>query len=141
MEDPRRQAKQRSPPAMTCSCPASCMPPASGGRSVRVLVGAIGLFGDPCEVVRVAVDDRSRGYTGDLVGMLAAGACNDLGHSFTAGVQRYPALGPLVYLTLPSVDRPYRGEVVRAGGQAVLDQLPGECVEPVRVRCGDHDLA
>jgi hypothetical protein len=58
--------------------------------------------------------------------MLAPGAGNDLGYPLTSGVQRYPALGPLVHLTLPSVDRPYRGEVVRAGGQALFDQCAGE---------------
>jgi hypothetical protein len=36
--------------------------------------------------------------------MLNLGAGNDLGYPFTAGVQRCPALGPLVYLALPSVD-------------------------------------
>jgi hypothetical protein len=73
--------------------------------------------------------------------MLALGAYNDLGYPLTAGVQRYPALGPLVHLALPSVDRPYRGEVVRTGGQALFDQGAGELIEPVGIGCGDHDLA
>jgi len=46
---------------------------ASGGRFMRLFTCGLGLFGDPREVVRVAVDDRSRGHTGDFVGMLAAG--------------------------------------------------------------------
>jgi hypothetical protein len=58
--------------------------------------------------------------------MLALGAGDDLGYPAPAGVQRYPAFGPLVHLALPSVDRPDGGEVVCAGGQAVLDQLAGE---------------
>src|SRR5215467_13200820 len=98
---------------------------------MRLSASGIGLFCDPREVVRVSVDDRPCRHAGDLVGMLALGAGNDLGYPFTAGVQRYPAFGPLVYLTLPPVDRPHRGEVVRAGGQAVFDQRPGELIEPV----------
>src|SRR5262249_44152978 len=87
---------------------------ASGGRSLRLLTCGLGLFGDPREVVRVSVDDRPRGHTGDLVGVIALGAGNDVGHPGPAGVQRYPAFGPLVNLALPGVDRPDRGEVVGA---------------------------
>ena len=65
-------------------------PRASSGRSVRLPARGIGLLGDPCEVVRVSVDDRTCGYAGDLVGMLNLGAGNDLGYPFTAGVQRCP---------------------------------------------------
>jgi hypothetical protein len=50
--------------------------------------------------------NRPRGYAGYLVGMLALGAGDDLGYPAPAGVQRYPAFGPLVHLALPSVDRP-----------------------------------
>ena len=88
-----------------------------------LLTCGLSLFGDPREVVRASVDDRSCGHTGHLIGMLALSAGNDLGYPLTSGVQRYPALDPLVYLTLPSVDRPHGGEVVRTGGQVVLDQI------------------
>ena len=90
---------------------------------------------------RVAVNDRPCRNAGYFVGMLALGPGDDGGYPAAAGVQRYPALGPLVHLAPPSVDRPDRGVVVGAGGQAVLDQGPREHVEPVRVRRGDHDLA
>ena len=82
---------------------------------MRLPTPGIGLFGDPREVVRVSVDDRPCGHAGDFVGMLALGACNDLGYPFTARVQRCPAFGPLVHLALPPADRPHGGEVVHAG--------------------------
>src|SRR5262249_45561098 len=82
-----------------------------------------GLLLDPVEVVGVAVDDRPRGHARHLVGMLALRAGDDVGYPATAGVHRYPALDPLMDFALPGVYRPDRGEVVRAGGQAVL---PGQ---------------
>ena len=94
----------------------------------------IGLCGDPCEVAGVAVDDRPGGHAGDLVGMLALGAGNDLGYPLPGGVQRYPALGPLVHLARPAVDRPPRGDVGRAGGPALFGRRAGELIEPARVR-------
>ena len=101
---PAHRTGPRTLVVISCSCPCSLGPRASGGRSVRLPAPGIGLFGDPCEVVRVSVDDRPCGHAGDLVGVLALGAGNDLGYPLTSGVQRYPALGPLVYLALPSVD-------------------------------------
>ena len=43
------------------------------------------------------------------------GTGDDVSYPIPAGVQRYPAFGPLVHLALPPVDRPDGGEVVHAG--------------------------
>src|SRR5574341_1178218 len=52
-----------------------------------------------------------------------------------------PSLCPVVDLTLPSVHRPNRGEVVPGGAEPFGNELVSERSEPVRVRRGDDDFA
>jgi hypothetical protein len=56
-------------------------------------------------------------------------------------VQRHTAFRTFVDLSAPAVDRQHRLEIVRAGTQAVLDELAAERFQPVCVRSGDDDLA
>jgi hypothetical protein len=67
-------------------------------------------------------------------------AVNDPADEFSPGVERCPAFGALVNLSLPSVDRPHWREVVRACAQSVSDQRASEMEQPFRIGRGDHDL-
>jgi hypothetical protein len=67
-------------------------------------------------------------------------AVNDPADEFSPGMERCPAFGALVNLSLPSVDRPHRREVVRACAQSVSDQRASEMEQPFRIGRGDHDL-
>jgi hypothetical protein len=75
-----------------------------------------------------------------LMALSLTRAVNDPADEFSPGVERCPAFGALVNLSLPSVDRPHRREVVRACAQAVSDQRASEMKQPFRIGRGDHDL-
>src|SRR5262249_9645630 len=66
--------------------------------------------------------------------MFLLGQDDDLCYPVAAGVEGQPALGGLVDLAAPPVNGLDRSEIVRAGAQPLLDQLPAQVLEPARVR-------
>jgi hypothetical protein len=98
-----------------------------------------GLLSNPRQVIRVAIRDGSRGDARHLIGVSVLRYGDDLCYPVTPGVQGDAPLGAFVDLAAPSIDGPDGSEVVRAGAQPLLDQLPAQVLEPARVGGRDDD--